>query len=138
MAIHATRIEALADAIAFLNRAHDPQSDAYRLRNPGLAKCFSFKDLAKSDEKGRRWFTSWVGGYRFLVQDLIWKCSGQTRAKGNNGKLKATSRLTDLLISFQLNREDHVFELVDFLNRALLDDSITPQTEIGYFLKDVK
>lgn len=130
------RIEALADAIAYLNKAYDPISDAYQLRNPGLARVFSFKDLAMSDNKGRRIFTSWIGGYRFLVQDLTWKCSGETRAKGSNGKLKPTSSLLDLLISFQLGREENLFELVDFLNKALGEDTVTASTEIEFFLKD--
>src|SRR5271170_2886880 len=107
MAIY--KIEALADAIAFLNNAHDPKSDSYRLRNPGMFKVYSFKHLANSDNLGRRIFTSWVGGYRFLVQDLTWKCSGDTRAKGNNGKLKGSSNLSDLLVAFKLNTEENLF-----------------------------
>lgn len=130
------RIEALADAIAFLNNAHDPRSDAYQLRNPGMFRVYSFKHLNSSDEKGRRIFTSLIGGYRFLVQDLQWKCSGETRAKGNDGKLKSTSNLSDLLVAFKLNTEENVFALVDYLGQALHDDSINSQTEIGFFLKD--
>ncbi|SRR5258708_946549 len=130
------RIEALADAIAYLNKAYDPSSESYQLRNPGLVRVYSFKHLAMSDNNGRRIFTSFVGGYRCLVQDLTEKCSGDTRAKGRNGKLKSTSPLTDLLLSFKLSKEDHIFEAVDFLNRALKDDSINASTQIEYFLTD--
>lgn len=129
------RIEALADAISFLNEFHIPTSDAYQLRNPGLFKAFSFKHLSATDNLGRRIFTSLIGGYRFLVQDLTWKCSGETRAKGYTGKLKPTSDLVDLLRSFKLT-EDNSFELVDFLTRALKDDNITPRTSLSYFLED--
>ncbi len=130
------RIEALADAIAFLNNAHDPKSDAFQLRNPGMFRVYSFKHLNSSDSQGRRIFTSLIGGYRFLIQDLEWKCSGETRAKGNNGKLKPTSNLADLLVAFKLNTEENMFALIDFLSQALCDESINSQTEIGYFLKD--
>ena len=130
------RIEALADAIAFLNNAHDPKSEAFQLRNPGMFKVYSFKHLASSDNLGRRIFTSYIGGYRFLIQDLTWKCEGSTRAKGNNGKLKASSHLADLLVAFKLNSEENLFTLVDFLITALGDESIGSETEISYFLKD--
>lgn len=130
------RIEALADAIAFLNNAHDPKSDAYKLRNPGLFRVYSFKHLNSSDNLGRRIFTSLIGGYRFLVQDLTWKCAGETRAKGNSGKLKPTSSLADLLVAFKLNTEENLFALVDFLGQALDNESIDTHTEIGYFLKE--
>lgn len=130
------RIEALADAIAFLNNAHDPKSDAFQLRNPGMFRVYSFKHLASSDNLGRRIFTSLIGGYRFLIQDLTWKCEGSTRAKGNNGKLKTSSNLADLLVAFKLNSEENLFTLVDFLVTALNDESISSETEISYFLKD--
>lgn len=130
------RIEALADAIAFLNNAHDPKSDAFQLRNPGMFRVYSFKHLNSSDNQGRRIFTSLIGGYRFLIQDLEWKCSGETRAKGHNGKLNPTSNLSDLMLAFKLNTEENMFALIDFLSQALCDESINSQTEIGYFLKD--
>jgi hypothetical protein len=81
-------------------------------------------------------FSSIIGGFRFLVQDLIWKCSGETRAKGNNGKLKPTSTLADLLASFNLNSAENIFELVDFLQKGLKDQEITSLTELQYFLTD--
>lgn len=127
------RIEALADGIAFLNKMHDPASDAYQLRNPALAKAYSYRHLGEVDNKGRRLFSSLIGGYRFLVQDLTWKCSGQTRAKGYNGKLHPMSDLTDLLKSFNHPEED-VFALAEFLTIALKDDTINGRTTLSYFL----
>src|SRR5579863_7444853 len=124
------RIEALADAIAFLNKTHDPNSDAYQLRNPGMFRVYSFKHLNSSDNLGRRIFTSMIGGYRFLIQDLTWKCEGSTRAKGAVGKLKPTSTLSDLMLSFKLGTEENLFILVDFLVNALGDESISTETEI--------
>lgn len=131
------RIEALADAIAFLNNAHDPKSDAYQLRNPGLARAYSYRHLGEVDNKGRRIFTSLIGGYRFLIQDLTWKCSGQTRAKGFSGKLSNLSTLNDLLKSFNLgNLEDgHIFAVLDFLNSALPGTAINSETNLQFFLE---
>ena len=131
------RIEALADAIAYLNKAHEPSSDAYQLRNPGLVRAYSYRHLGEVDNKGRRIFTSIIGGYRFLVQDLTWKCSGQTRAKGYSGKLSNLSTLNDLLKSFNLGSldEGHIFSLLDFLNSALPGAAIDTKTNLQFFLE---
>src|SRR5260370_1179839 len=130
------RIEALADAIGFLNDVQNPESRAYQLRNPGLCRAYSFKQLKEVDKDGYRIFTSLIGGYRFLVQDLEWKCSGQTRAKGESGKLKPTSSLTDLLKSFRLSDIGNLMTAVDFLNRALMpEEAITATTELKFFIE---
>lgn len=130
-----TRIEALADCIGYLNDIHNPESDAYQLRNPLLCRAHSFKHLGSIDAKGRRIFTSFVGGYRFAVQDLTWKCSGETRAKGESGKLKPTSPLVDLLKAFRLNNLDKLMQAVTFLNLALGTEEVTPETELNFFLQ---
>lgn len=130
------KIEALADCIAFLNDAHNPESLAYQLRNPGLCRAYSFKQLGSVDENGYRIFTSLIGGYRFLVQDLTWKTSGQTRAKGETGKLKPASPLTDLLRSFRMTSIEFVMQAVSFLNTALKTEEISATTELKYFLED--
>jgi hypothetical protein len=132
------RIEALADGIAFLNRMHDPESDAYQLRNPALAHAYSYRHLGEVDNKGRRIFTSLIGGYRFLIQDLEWKCSGNTRARGHNGRLSSGDTLSDLLKSYNLDNiaDGHIFILTDFLNKALPDADISAQTQLSFFLED--
>jgi len=134
------KIEALADGIAFLNKMHDPSSDAYQLRNPALARAYSFRHLGEVDNSGRRIFTSLIGGYRFLIQDLEWKCSGQTRAKGYNGKLSPLSGLNDLLKSYNLDsiEDGNIFILLDFLNKALPGAEIGAQTQLSFFLEDAK
>lgn len=129
------RIEALADCIAFLNDYQNPESDAYQLRNPGLCHAHSFKQLNAIDKLGRRVFTSHIGGYRFLVQDLTWKCSGETRAKGEAGRLKPTSTIPDLLKAFKLNTIDKQMQAVTFLNLALGTDEITVDTQLQFFLE---
>ena|SRR5208337_65047 len=134
------RLEALADGIAYLNKMHDPSSDAYQLRNPSLARAYSYRHLGEIDNKGRRIFSSLIGGYRFLIQDLEWKCSGNTRAKGYKGKLSASDSLSDLLKSYNLDSIDeetaNIFVLVEFLNKALSGTDITAQTQLSFFLED--
>jgi hypothetical protein len=130
------KIEALADTIGFLNDAHNPESRAFQLRNPGMCRAYSFRQLNSSTDDNVRIFTSLIGGYRFLIQDLTWKVSGQTRAKGEHGKLKPTSTLTDLLRSFKLSDIGNLMQAVDFLNRALQpDEPITAETKLQFFLE---
>jgi hypothetical protein len=132
------RIEALADGISFLNKFYDPSSDSFQLRNPALAKAYSYRHLGEVDNKGRRIFTSLIGGYRFLIQDLEWKCSGNTRAKGYKGKLSASDFLSDLLKSYNLDRieDGNIFILIEFLNKALPGTDVTAQTQLSFFLED--
>lgn len=130
------RIEALADCVGFLNGFHDPETRCYKNRNPGLCRAYSFAQLNSVDQDGYRIFTSNIGGIRFLHQDLTWKCSGQTRAKGENGKLKQTSTLTDLLKSFKLSSIENLIQAVTFLNTALQTEEITATTELKYFLEE--
>jgi hypothetical protein len=131
------RIEALADGIAFINNMHDPKSDAYQLRNPALARAYSYRHLGEVDNKGRRIFSSLIGGYRFLIQDLEWKCSGQTRAKGYNGRLNPMNTLQDLLKSYGHPVEDgSIFLLIDFLSNALPGLDINAQTVLKFFVAE--
>lgn len=132
------RIEALADGIAFLNRMHDPASDAYQLRNPGLLRAYTYRHLGSVDNTGRRIFTSLIAGYRCLIDDLEKKCSGQTRGKGYNGKLRSHDKLLDLLKTFKLDNTDdgHIFTLLDFLDKALPGQDVSAQTQLSFFLED--
>jgi hypothetical protein len=132
------RVEALADGIAYLNKMHDPTSDAYQLRNPSLARAYSYRHLGEVDNKGRRIFSSLIGGYRFLIQDLTWKCSGNTRAKGYSGKLSASNTLNDLLKSYNLDSidEGNIFILLEFLNKALPGVDINAKTQLSFFLEE--
>lgn len=133
------RIEALAECIGYLNDYHNPKSDAYKLRNPGLCRAHSFKQLNAVDNQGRRIFTSIIGGLRFLVQDLTWKCEGTTRAKGEHGRLKPESTLVDLLKAFKKTTLGDQMLAVGFLNDALetsdTQDEVTSVTELKFFLE---
>jgi hypothetical protein len=133
------KIEAVVDAVAYINRFHEPDSAAYQLKNPLLARAYSFKHIEHTDVEGRRIFSSLVGGYRFAVQDITWKMEGQSRAKGLDGnKLKPESTLRDLLLSLRHGREEDLFTCVDYIVRALKDDSISLDTPLAYFLENDK
>lgn len=133
------RVEMLALGIATLNDAFNPDSDAFQLFNWSLARAYSFKHLDNTDDRGRRIFSSVIGGFRFLMQDLEWKCNGDTRAKGEQGKLKPTSTIRDLLISFKISNgatlEENLFSLLDFLTRALHEE-INATTTLEYFVSE--
>jgi hypothetical protein len=135
------RLEMLALGIATLNDAFNPDSDAFQLFNWSLARAYSFKHLDSTDDRGRRVFSSVIGGFRFLMQDLQWKCNGDTRAKGENGKLKPTSTLRDLLIAFKIENQwtldENLFTLIDFLTRALRDEEINSTTTLEFFVSEV-
>jgi hypothetical protein len=78
------KVEALVDAIARLNNSHDPESIAYRLRNPLLLRSFSKPGKHEVDETGRRVFGSYLNGYKAAVYDVKMKLSGSSHA----GKVK--------------------------------------------------
>ena len=87
------KLEVLADAIAYNNKAHEPESPAYQNRNPGNLLAFSFKH--PRDEQGRRIFSSLLDGYQALLFDLRIKCQGKSRAN-----IPDTANLTDLMKSY--------------------------------------
>ena len=133
------RLEAISECIAELNNYRNPESLAYQLRNPGLCRAHSFKQLDKVDDNGYRIFTSLIGGFRFLDQDLHWKCEGKTRAKGEHGRLKPTSNLADLLRAFKMTNLTQQIQAVTFINSALrtlgTPDEVTLKTELKFFLE---
>ena len=72
------KLEVLADAIAYYHKAHEPDSVAYQLRNPGKLKAISPKH--PRTEEGFRLFNSYLDGYQALLFDLKIKCQGRSRA----------------------------------------------------------
>lgn len=87
------RLEALADAIAHYNLAHEPTSDAYQNRNPGLLRAISLKHAR--DEAGFRLFNAYIDGYQALLYDLQLKCAGKSFAK-----LPTDASINDLMRSY--------------------------------------
>jgi hypothetical protein len=128
------KIEALADAISKLyGGLDDPASEAYKLRNPLLITSFARVGKHKTDEHGRRKFTSFLNGYKAGLFDLEVKISGHSRANVN-----ADSPLYVLLVSYGIKTKLAQDKIVNFLRRALNDQNITINTAINYFLEDNK
>lgn len=127
------RLEMLALGIATLNDAFNPDSKAFQLFNCGNLRAYSFKHLHNTDDSGVRIFSSVIGGFRCLVQDLEWKIGGESRAKGSDGKLKPCSTLNDLLISYKLATDGNMFTIIDFLRRATKNDNIDRDTPLSFF-----
>lgn len=116
------RLEALADALAFYHRSFDPDSDAYKARNPGLLRATQLKH--KRDANGKRVFDSFLDGYQALLFDLKIKCSGKSAARH---KLET---LSDLMQNKAAGKY-----LAKFLTRAL-DTEIVAETPLAYFIGD--
>jgi hypothetical protein len=124
------RLEALAIAICKENEALDPNSEAFRLLNPGLLKSHSLDRLDIVTEDGYRVFTSFQGGYRALMSNLIAKCEGHTRANGDKGRLSPDSSIAELCKTF---RGVNPRNVVEFLQDALDDKAITERTPLKFF-----
>ena len=123
-----SRISALVDAFAKLNGALDPQSDAYKLRNPLLLKAFSPKH--DRDDKGRRRFRSFTSGYDNGILDVQIKCSGKSYSKSVGPDTPLTS-----LVCLYGNPISATRYVVNFLRHALEDDTITENIPLGWFLE---
>jgi hypothetical protein len=121
------RIHALVDAFARLNGALDPQTDAYKLRNPLLLRAFSPKH--DRDEKGLRRFKSFTSGYDNGILDAQIKCSGKSFSK-----IGSTSTITDLVCLYG-NPATATKYVVNFLRHALEDDTIPSDITLGWFLE---
>ncbi len=80
-----SRLEHLVAAIGYYNNLHDPDSVAYRLKNPLLVKSFGRPGKHEIDEEGRRVFDSIVAGYRACLFDTEIKISGNSRAGLKSG-----------------------------------------------------
>lgn len=122
------RLEALADALAKMYGALDPESEAYQLRNPGMLKAFNPKHAR--NEKGYRIFSSFVAGYDNLILDLKIKISGKSRSH-----LTVDSQVLDLLHIYG-NPTSSLKYIVNFLRHALKDDSIPNDVKLGFFIED--
>lgn len=124
-------IEALIDAIAHLNRAHDPESTAYRLRNPLLLRSFARPGKHEQDEEGRRVFPSVLNGYKAAMFDLELKLTGRSRSG-----IKADDNIRNLLAAYGIRELGGVEQVVKFLRRALKDANISRETHLTIFKTD--
>ena len=121
------RIEAVVDSIAFLHRAHQPDSEAYKLRNPIMLKNYAPPGKHKVNESGYRVFDSYLGGYKSAVYDVTIKLKGES-----NSGIKTTDTLRNLLAVYGINREEDITTVVFFLRKAVSKD-VQPLTPLSYF-----
>lgn len=131
------RIHALVDAFANLNGAFDPQSKAYKLRNPIMLRAFHPKHACtgssephKHTEDCYRIFKSFTSGYDNAILDARIKCSGNSFSK-----LTPENTLRDLVRVYG-NPPTAAKPIKNFLRIALDDDSISETTPLSYFLED--
>jgi hypothetical protein len=121
------RLEVLADAIAYNNRAHEPESPAYQNRNPGNLLAFSFKHA--KDEAGHRIFLSFLDGYQALLFDLRVKCGGRSRSK-----LPDSPTLNDLMKAYGHEGALAGRYVAKRIKKALGID-VTEHTLLSFFLE---
>ena len=126
------RIEALACAIAHEYDAFNPSSEAFSTLNPMMLRSYSLERLNVVNETGTRVFKSFHAGWRAGVANLEAKCSGKTRATGDNGQLTPDSTLKDLVKTFRYVQPRKV---VEFLQDALEDRAISETCPLRYFLE---
>ena len=114
------RLEALADSIANLNCYHDPESDSYRLRNPGMLKAKTIEKMASANDDNFRIFAHHVNGYRALLDQLEKRCKRQKKAS-----------LEELLGYFGFDVATN--KVTDFIYRAT-NENVDAKTPISFFL----
>ena len=102
------RLEALVLAIGKMNGAwDDPDSRAFKLRNPLLLK--TYRPEKKADSEHYRVFSSVMGGFKAGIADLQAKMSGQ------NHRLSSENTLRDALALFGYSHDLTTRKIVLFL-----------------------
>ena len=121
------KLEALADAISYINLAHEPESPAAQNRNPGMLKAFSLNHIR--DAGGHRVFNSVLDGYQALLYDLRIKISGKSHAR-----LPENATIMDLLHVYGHSIE--TARSVAKRVRKALNEPITADTPLSFFRED--
>ena len=125
------KIEVIVDALGRLNGCpNDPSSEAYKLRNPLMLKSYARMGKHEVTVEGVRIFTSFLSGYKAACFDVELKLKGQSRAN-----VKSDSGLDQLLLCYGIKTAVAIDNVVNFIRRALSDDSITRHTLCNYFLE---
>jgi hypothetical protein len=122
------RLEALLESLANLKGWMNPDAYTYQIKNPLLIKSYAPAGKHQIDENGVRIFSNWLGGYRACLYDLAVKVSG--RSVSGVGR---ADRLSDLLKVYEIKERLGQQQVVKYLRRALKDDSVSLDTEIGFF-----
>jgi hypothetical protein len=123
------KIEAIVDALGNCNGMNNPESEAYRLRNPILQRSFAKPGKHIIDDKGRRVFDSLQAGYKAATFDVSLKLSGHSRAG-----LKPEDHLINLLGCYGINQKLAIDKVVNFLRKSLCNQEVSAKTPLSYFL----
>lgn len=122
------RLEMVVLSLGRMNGVFDdPESRAFKLRNPLLLK--TYRPEKKFDSENYRIFSSLMGGFKAGIADLQAKCSGK------NHRLSSENVLRDLLAVYGFANEATARKVVLFLRRSLTDESISLNTPIAWFLE---
>ncbi len=120
------RFEILALAISKINGGlDDPGSRAFKLCNPLLLK--TYRPEKKVDSENYRIFSSFGGGFKAGVADLMAKCTGQ------NHRLSVNNTLRDMLKVFNFNDERVQRKIMLFIQRSTEDESVSLNTPMKWF-----
>ena len=127
------KVEEIVDSIGKLfGCPNDPESEAYKLRNPLMLKSFARVGKHATDANGVRVFTSFLSGYKAACFDVQLKLEGKSRAN-----VQPDSPLDALLACYGVKMGGAVDNITSFLRRALGDNSITRHTACSYFIENV-
>jgi hypothetical protein len=116
------KLESIADALALLNDYHDPESEAYQLRNPLMLRN---KSLLGVVEDGFRKFTCHQAGYKAGTDSLRKQCE---RYKEKT--------LQSCLEHHRQGNEFAVKTAVDFIRRSIGAKEVSANTKLEYFLEN--
>lgn len=112
-------------AVGKLNGAFEPGTKAFELKNPMLLK--TYRPEKKTDSEHYRVFTTFSGGIKAAISDVLAKTSGEPN------KLNEANTIRDLMHLYGFHTDLSFKPMVAYLKRAFSDPDITPDTQISYF-----
>ena len=115
-------------SIAALNDFHNPESKAFKLKNPMLLRSFAPESHHPVDEDGVRIYKSALSGLKSCVVDIDLKLSGRSITG-----LKPDQSLRNLLKVLNIKDTTSQTFVVRFLRAAIKDESITLATPLKFF-----
>lgn len=115
------KIEAIADALCELNEYHDPESESYAKRNPGMLRA---KMILGAQDDTVRTFTCHQAGYKALTDSLKKQCERYKEKTLESG-----------LAHHGHGSEFAVRRAIDFMKRSLGDKTISANTKLLYFVE---
>jgi hypothetical protein len=120
------RFEILALAITKINGGlDDPDSRSFKLRNPLML--MSYRPGRPVDEEHYRIFSSFGGGFKAGIADLLSKCTGV------NHRLSTSNSLRDILKVYGFVDERVQRKIMLFIQRASQDESVSLNTTLKWF-----